>query len=154
MSTDETRQAYTDGLREIAAFLDRHPEVDLPYLGNFTSIGINMPSLSILLVRPGEQREPLAEIARAMGGAEKAVSDSLGRFYVWRRFAGIALVASADRAEVCERVVTGTREVTKEVPDPEALAAVPTVLVTEVVEDVDWVCGPLLKTAPKGLISL
>jgi hypothetical protein len=45
---------------------------------------------------------------------------------------------------VCERVVTGTRLETKEVPDPEALKAVPLVTVTETVEDVEWRCMPLL----------
>lgn len=50
----------------------------------------------------------------------------------------------ASRSEVCERVVKGTREVTKEVPDPEALKAVPKVTVTETVEDVEWVCMPIL----------
>jgi hypothetical protein len=52
-----------------------------------------------------------------------------------------------DRNEVCEKVVTGTREVTKEVPDPEALAAVPKVTVTETVEDVEWRCHPILDAA-------
>lgn len=153
MSTDETRQAYIDGLHQIADFLAEHPEVPLPHLSSYVD-GQYAPVLSIYLVTPGEQREPLAEIARAMGTANKTADDRTGRFVVWRQFAGIKLLASADRAEVCERVVTGTREVTKEVPDPEALAAVPKVTVTEVVEDVDWVCTPLLKAAPKGLISL
>jgi len=53
-----------------------------------------------------------------------------------------------DRAQVCERIVTGTREVTKEVPDPEALAAVPKVTKTETVEDVEWRCLPLLAELP------
>jgi hypothetical protein len=48
------------------------------------------------------------------------------------------------RAEVCERVVVGTEEVEEEVPDPEALAAVPRVKVTKTVEQVKWVCSPLL----------
>lgn len=153
MSIDEKRQAYIDGLHQIADFLAEHPEVPLPHL-NQTVDGEYGPVLNIYLVTPGQQREPLAAIARAMGTANKTTGDHTGRFEVWRQFAGIKLLASADRAEVCERVVTGTREVTREVPDPDALAAVPKVTVTEVVEDVDWVCGPLLKTAPKGLISL
>jgi heme-binding NEAT domain protein len=54
---------------------------------------------------------------------------------------------SVDREEICERIVTGTREVTVEVPDPEQLAAVPTVSVTKTVEDVEWICRPLLDDA-------
>jgi len=56
----------------------------------------------------------------------------------------VELYFYAARSRVCERVVTATREVTKEVPDPEALKAVPTVTVTETIEDVEWVCRPLL----------
>lgn len=151
MSTDEKRQAYIDGLHQIADFLAEHPEVPLPHLSSY--IGeMYGPVLTIWI--NARSREAIAEVARAMGRAEKTVNNETGQFKIYRQFAGIRLVASADRDEVCERVVTGTREVTKEVPDPEALAAVPKVTVTEVVEDVDWVCTPLLKAAPKGLISL
>jgi hypothetical protein len=45
--------------------------------------------------------------------------------------------------------VVGTREVTEEVPDPEALAAVPKVTVTRTVEDVRWECRPLLAEAQR-----
>ncbi|GAB3471800.1 hypothetical protein [Actinophytocola sediminis] len=58
----------------------------------------------------------------------------------------INLDVYAGRDEVCERVVTGVETVTKTVPDPEALAAVPTVEVTEQVEQVEWRCRPLLAT--------
>lgn len=51
------------------------------------------------------------------------------------------------RTEVCERVVTGTETVTKKVKDPEALAAVPEIEVTEEVERVEWRCGSLLAGA-------
>jgi hypothetical protein len=137
------RQSYIDGLHQIADFLAEHPEVPLPYLSS-NETGRYEPVLPIFIVS-GDQREQLAVIARAMGTAEKAVHESLPRFQVVRRFAGIALVASADRGEVCERVVTGTREVTREVPDAEALKAVPKVVVTEVIEDVEWRCTSLLK---------
>lgn len=57
---------------------------------------------------------------------------------------GLRIHVYAQREQVCQRVVTGTREVTETVPDPEALKAVPQVAVTKVVEDVDWICHPLL----------
>jgi hypothetical protein len=60
---------------------------------------------------------------------------------------GLKVKVTTYRDAVCERVVTGTREVTREVRDPDALAAVPTTTVTETVEDVEWVCAPL--TAPE-----
>lgn len=148
------RQAFIDGLHQIADFLAEHPEVPLPYMGGDVRAGVARHCLPIYLVsRDGSQRDDIATIARAMGRAEKVFGEDNDRVYVLRRFGAITLTASADRAEVCERVVRGTREVTREIPDPEALAAVPKVSVTEVVEDVEWVCGPLLK-APAGLVSL
>lgn len=140
--TDNARQAYIDGLHQIAEFLAEHPEVPLPHLSSYVGDTYG-PVLTIWLLR--EARESMADVARAMGKAEKWADDRTGEFKIYRQFAGIKLIASAHRAEVCERVVTGTHEVTREVPDPEALAAVPTVTVTEVVEEVDWVCAPLLK---------
>lgn len=156
MSTDERRTAFVDGLHQIADFLAEHPEVPLPYLGAYAE-GSLLPGMSIYLCGD-DTRAEMATVARAMADSgasvQKRVKDSTGSFQVWREFAGLVLIAAASRGEVCERVVTGTREVTREVPDPEALAAVPKVTVTETVEDVDWVCTPLLASAPKGLISL
>lgn len=144
----DNRQAFTDGLHQIADFLTEHPEVPLPYLQSSVA-GTPTPTLYIYLVS-GDQREDLATITRALGSVEKIVSEQTRQFYVRRQFAGIALVASADRDEVCERRVTGTREVTREVLDPERLAAVPKVSVTEVIEDVEWVCTSLLKPGSDG----
>jgi hypothetical protein len=95
----------------------------------------------------------LATIARAMGRAEKVMDGE--RVRVFRRFAGIALVAQASRDQVCERVVIDSRQVTEEVPDPEALAAatasVPLVKRTTTVEEVEWICSPLLAVAKTEL---
>ncbi len=55
---------------------------------------------------------------------------------------------SAFRDDVCERIVTGTHQVTETGKDPEALAAVPEIEVTKTVEDVEWRCGSIL--APQG----
>ena len=147
----DARQAYIDGLHQIADFLAEHPEVPLPAMGDYAS-GEYAPTLTIYtqLSRGDtrDQRTKLADIARAMGRAEKSTRHE---FAIWRRFAGVVLAAYADRDEVCDRVVTGTREVTEEVPDPDALAAVPKVSVTKVVEDVEWVCTPLLKPAAGAL---
>lgn len=147
----DARQAFIDGLHQIADFLAEHPEVPLPTMGS--SIGGKYePTLSIFTQCESrderDQKTMLADIARAMGKAEKSTHHE---FAIWRRFAGVILAAYAERNEVCDRVVTGTREVTREVRDPEALAAVPLVSVTETVEDVEWVCTPLLKPAADAL---
>lgn len=136
--TDQERAAYIEGLRQVADWLEAHPEVELPWLGF-------EPKLSIYLVGYA-QREPLAAIARAMGSFEK-IANGDDYFQIVRRFAGIAVVAQASRDEVCEKVVVGTTEVTEEVPDPVALAAVPKVTVTKTVEQVEWRCGSLLAPA-------
>lgn len=150
---DPARAAYTQGLREIADWLDAHPEVKLPHIGAHIP-GCELPSLPIWIRAPykwdDDQRDArarLAEIARAMGRANKGPGLVDGTFIVWRQFAGLAVFAQTERDEVCEKVVTGVREETVEVPDPEALAAVPKVTVTRTVEDFGWICSPLLAEA-------
>lgn len=57
---------------------------------------------------------------------------------------GLTLTLTELRAEVCERVVTHVETVTDDVPDPEYIAAAPTVAVERVVETVEWKCAPIL----------
>lgn len=90
-------------------------------------------------------RAVLAAVARAGLKHGAHVTKDIGDYAgVVVRFGEVGVHVYAARGEVCERIVTGTREVTKEVPDPDALAAVPKVTVTETVEDVEWKCTPLL----------
>jgi hypothetical protein len=60
---------------------------------------------------------------------------------------GIRYRIALDREVACRRVVTGRRTVTEEIPDPEALAAVPLVAVTREVDVVEWDCLPALAGA-------
>lgn len=133
------RAAYVDSLREIVDWFAEHPEVPEPFhlLGSKLYIYVGRGH--------GDPKAVLATIARAMGRAEKVVDGD--RFELHRSFGVITLVASATRGDVCERVVIGTHEVTHEVPDPEVVASAPKVTVTEMVEDVKWVCPPLLAEA-------
>ena len=150
MTTNDTdRAAYISGLRAVADWLAAHPEVPLPYLGDYAK-GSSLPSLPIYLYdAPG--REQLAAIARAMadgGTATKAVQeyrDGDSKVQVWREFDGIVVFATIAQSEVCERVVTGTETVTRTVPDP--TVEVPMVEVTETVETVEWRCRPILADA-------
>jgi hypothetical protein len=130
----DERAALIDGLRQVADFLTEHPEVPRPYH--------LMGTEYFIYLYGDDQRAQLVTIARAMGRSEKRIKGE--RYQVRRQFAGLTLVAQADRDEVCEKVVTGSTEVTREVPDPELLATVPKVSVTEVVETVEWRCTPLL----------
>lgn len=138
--TDEQRAEYIKGLRALADALEQHPELILPYTGS------GRAGLNVIPLGADEQREQLAAWAKVLPGQkEKSPRDEY--FDLIGAFHGVHIKVICDRAEVCERVVTGTREITKEVPDPEALAAVPTMTVTETVEDVEWVCHPILDQA-------
>jgi hypothetical protein len=88
------------------------------------------------------QRELMRTLRRAIGGKWDKYGGS-SKLYLTRQWGDhadskIGLTISGNRDQVCERVVTGTREVHHEaVPAQEAR--------TEVVEEVDWVCGNLLE---------
>lgn len=92
-----------------------------------------------------DPRAALAAAARAGLKHGAHVAKDMGTYAGVRlQFGEVGVHIYAHRDQVCERIVTGTTEVTKEVPDPEALAAVPKVTVTETVEQVEWKCTPLL----------
>lgn len=135
MTTTETL-SKADALRALADFIDANP--DLPDL-------VTDQRLLTYLIR--DQRAVMAAVARAGAKAGIPVEKSYdeGTYAnLSLQFGPIELHVYAQRDQVCERVVTGTREVTKEIPDPKALAAVPTVTVTETEDVVEWVCTPLL----------
>jgi len=135
--TDSPRAEFLASLRLLIDWLQAHPDVPQPYhlLGDKLYIYVHGED-------PRAAMAAMAAIARAMGNADKSIDGD--HFELRRRFGVITLVASARRDEVCERVVVGTREVTRRAPDPHALAALPVVTVTEIVEDVQWVCPPSL----------
>jgi hypothetical protein len=87
------------------------------------------------------QKETALAVVRAMGGKWNKNPGHLFGFRTSRN--GVDYHVTVDREAVCRRVVTGTREVTTTVPADDA----PTVQVTETVEDVKWVCEPLLNDA-------
>jgi hypothetical protein len=131
------RNEYIEGLRALARALEQHPELELPHTGTGSYV-------TVIPYGPDEQRQQLAAWASAMPGKkDKAASDN-GQYYLIGAFRGLRVKLICERADVCTRVVTGTTEVTTEVKDPEALAAVPTITVTEVVEQVEWRCHPVL----------
>lgn len=99
---DDNRTAFSRGLRQVADWLDEHPEVELPYLGRYVP-GCDLPSLPIYLCGP-DARTQLAAIARAMGQTSKGqIEDEL---IIWREFAGVVVFAQAASGEVCERLPT------------------------------------------------
>ena len=137
-TTDQTRAAYISGLRRLADLLEQHNGLTLPWNGTSETA-----SLQFISGDPGDQKAWMAAIARIIPGPwEKKITEH--QFLLNGRLDGLHLTAIAWRKDVCERVVTGVETVTRTVPDPDALAAVPTVEVTETVEHVRWECPPLL----------
>ena len=141
-TTTDDRAGYTAGLRQLADLLDAHPEIiPLPTQGNFSPISICV-----------WDREGFLAAVRALPGMRSKAATTEDYYRVDALLSGgLKVQVVTTRDTVCERVVTGTREVTREVPDPAALATVPMQTVTETVEDVEWVCLPL--TAPAEQVS-
>ena len=138
--TDTDRIAYTQGLRALADLIDNNPDLPLPYSGSDATAPITF----YVLNRTEDPKGTLAKIARLLPGAVgKSVSMTGEYFSITGTLAGLHIDATAYRNAVCERVVTGTREVT--VPAIPAMPARPAIgEITTTVEDVEWVCGPLL----------
>ena len=132
-------------LREAADLLDAHRDLPKAYVST-GSFGATIHwFIESATDDAATQKATAAQIIRAVGGTwDKTPSDS-GTFYFRQKRDPLRFVITVTRDAVCERVVTGTREVTYTVP---AQDAVPAQTFTEVVEDVEWVCAPLLADAP------
>jgi hypothetical protein len=133
------------GLRELADLIEAHAELAAGMRSSLKRISY----FPVEFTQPAVRAE-LAAFVRATKarGARitKQADDTLHKVTATINDA-VGVQVLAYRSEVCERVVIGTETVTKTVPDPEALAAVPTIEVTETVEHVEWRCTPLLAPA-------
>lgn len=130
--------AMADGLRELARFVEDNPQfVD--------AMSYPLGCMNAPVNRVSNPRDLIAEFARAAakrgGVVRKNFSADWGGIDV--AFGPVGVHVYTHRADVCERVVVGTEQVVKEVPDP----AAPKVTVTETVEKVEWRCTPLLAAA-------
>lgn len=146
---DGQRTAYIAGLRALADVLEQHAEVPLPYGGSSTS-------MTIYFLGGKAPRTAMAATARAFPcnwrkQTREYEDGRVAYFDMDSELHGLKVQLTAYREAVCERVVTGTREVTEKVKDPDALAAVPEVEVTKTVEDVEWRCHPLM--APEAAVT-
>ncbi|GGM84873.1 hypothetical protein GCM10012275_64520 [Longimycelium tulufanense] len=133
------RQAAS--LRSLADMIEANPELAENFSGYKNTIAITVHT--DLFDRVGS----LARFARACKAAGATVAKEIDDKWhnVVATFANsVEVTMLAYREEVCERVVVGTREVVEEVPDPEAMAAVPTVKRKRTEEIVRWECRPLL----------
>jgi hypothetical protein len=139
----DRRAAYTAGLRQLADILDKHPEVPLPYQGSHEDCA----RMTFHFLSADDPRAEMAAVRRALGVPMEKEADRSEYFDLKGSLHGLYFMLTAFRKDVCERVVVATREVEIEEPDPEAYAALPKVTKTVTIEDVEWVCGPLLAPA-------
>lgn len=131
---DSPRARLVRGLRAFARILEE--DLDLPLPTHYTIQWLIFANHDY-----EEQKATAAEIVKKVGGKwDKSGMDTLFNFT--SHVHGLPLEITVDRPAVCQRVVTGTREVEVEVPDPSV--TVPTVTVTKTVEEFEWKCEPLL----------
>lgn len=142
------RAAYIAGLRQLADLLDANDVLPIPYAGSQTGTPIAL----YLLAHADDTRERFVQSVRALPGKRtKEVEDIGETFRVAATLGGeggLRVQVVAYRETVCERVVKGTREVTRDVTVYDApLPPSRVETVTETVEDVEWVCSPVLAPA-------
>jgi len=140
VQTPEQQHAHEQatGLRALADLIEANPDLQpaVRYALSMINGFSNDPAVLAAFMRAGRQHGAVT--------TKEAENDIW--FTAVLAWGPVELHVNAHREEVCERVVTGTETVTKTVKDPEALAAVPEVEITETVETVEWVCKPLLAT--------
>jgi hypothetical protein len=100
---DMDARTFAEGLRQIADWYEAHPETALPY--------DNMGSGYLTVYHEPETKERVAEIARALGHAEKDFTSISDRFILKRSFNGVGLRFVFDRKAVCTARVVGTRTI-------------------------------------------
>ena len=128
--------------RRVADLLETYPDLPAP-----THVFVDrvIPEINWLIWddEHSEQREVAQSVVKILPGTvTKTVTDSAG----WMNFSGqvngVKWEVTCARESVCVRRVVGTKEVTREVPDPSV--EVPMIEVTETVEEVEWDCQPIL----------
>lgn len=141
------RAEYVKGLRALADVLEDHPELPLPWQG-----GQYMP-MTLHFLTVDDPRAQMATARRALGiPMEKRPRD--GYFDLEGTLHGVHVQLTAYRHDVCERVVVGSYEIEVEEPDPAAVAALPKVVRTEIVEEVEWVCAPIIAGEPERVAEV
>ncbi len=119
------RHEYIKGLRDLADFLEQHPDFpSLPLDG-----GSALTIMSYTLTR-----EQLASMPRTLGGRwDKDADDTY--YHLRRRFGPHQVQLYTSRGDVCERVQVGTRTVQQPAPD-----APPVPMVDVEVPVYEWRC--------------
>lgn len=131
---EEKRAEFAKALTDIAQAIIENPTLPIP------------GAAVHFYVWPGEGHDPRAVIRtfiRAFPGPKVKNFDS-AMAEVSASVGPVSVNLSTIRDSVCERVVVGTKDETREVPDPEALANIPCTEVTVTEDIIEWRCEPLL----------
>jgi hypothetical protein len=128
-------------LTAVIAVLRDHPDV-----AEYIDIPLRNLGTHVFAAPDVDPRALFAEFIRGMKAKGAKITKDFSETYanVYADFGAVRIGVQAYRNEVCDLVVTGTREVTEEILDPVALAAVPTTTVTRTEDVKEWVCTPLL----------
>ncbi len=118
----------TKDLRDLADFLDAHPNLERPY----------KPEFNIYSIVGGENLESASRIAKELGSFDKQVEGSL--FKIAKTFGEVTLRYVFYRDYVCTSRVVGTEEV--DVPAQPAKEAVKAR--TTNIDIIEWDCPSLL----------
>lgn len=137
------------GLRKLADMIEQNPEVA-------EHLGATWDRILVSVSHVDDSKAVMAAFARA----GKACGVKIRKEYdgTWGSVnldftANVSLHVYAGREQVCKRVVVGTETVTRKVPDPDALASVPEVEVTEEVEVIKWECDSILAPNPPAALA-
>ena len=93
-----TREERINDVREMLDYLEATPDLDLPYMSEFNSYPL---------------AESISDVARMMAPFTKDATKGL--FILRRKFGSVDLEANFLREQVCERVVTGTKEIAEKI---------------------------------------
>ena len=138
-----TITTVSEDLRAVADLIEAHPNLPVPYVtaGATRSADVHwFLHISEYSADLAGQKRTAAQIVSALGGKWDK-GENGGRYTLTQeRPGGGTLYVTVNRAAVCERVVTGSHEVT--MPATPARDAEPERV--ETVEDVTWRCSSLL----------
>ena len=148
--------AVAADLRAIADLIEDKPHLAVMVATLFKESMWPVHAIAYLDPMRDDPRAVIAETIRqlqpiATGPVEKRYDEKW--FEAAIPLTALKLTLTDSRDAVCTRVVTGVETVTEEVPDPEALAAVPTITRTREVETVEWQCEPLMGSTPAAPAS-
>ena len=129
-----THSEYAAGLREIADFLEAHPEIDLPepQLCNYALFDKAIAARTAIAMADG-------------GRVEKQWAESI--FTLSRKFGPVELKYHGQRSNICEQVIVGKKKVEEQfVPFRPAVEA--HVVPAHEEPIYEWRCSPLLQKPP------